>query len=183
AGRMAKVIDGVRIFSRDESEQDSATSDINESITNVMTLLEQQFRAHDIHVCVNCHEGNLLVNCSLGRLEQVLINLLVNSRQSLDASEYGYKEIVITTMCQGDNACLTVEDNGPGIDKNAFPHIFDPFYTTKEIGQGTGLGLSICKAIVNGAGGDIEVSNKYARGCIFQITMPLVEPQNEDTAD
>ncbi|EFL86114.1 hypothetical protein HMPREF0326_01817 [Desulfovibrio sp. 3_1_syn3] len=183
AGRMAKVIEGVRIFSRDEREQDSAICDLNEAITNVMTLLEQQFSAHGIHVGVNCHEGLLMVGCGLGRLEQVLINLLVNSRQALDASEYGYKEIIVTARRRDDSAWLTVEDNGPGIDKNAFPHIFDPFYTTKEIGQGTGLGLSICKAIVNGAGGDIEVSNKYAGGCVFQVTIPLVEPRNENITD
>ena len=180
--RMSKVIDGIRVFSRDEKEQDTSVSDVNQALVNILGILEQQFNNYGIHIrTVYCDEP-LIVRCGLSRLEQVVMNLVVNSRQALEECAHPHKEISLVTARENDFALLRVADNGMGIELAELRKIFDPFFTTKEIGQGTGLGLTICKSIINNAGGDIEVWNNTSGGCTFQIYLPVAEAVDEDSA-
>lgn len=80
--------------------------------------------------------------------------------------------ISITTKADKNNAYITIADNGCGIDEDKLNKIFDPFYTTKPIGQGTGLGLAISKAIIEQHGGLISVKSQLNQGTIFNITLP-----------
>lgn len=176
ADRMSQIIEGVRVFSRDENELDTGTCDVNVAVKNVLDILERLFNKRSIRVVADCCPAGLPVSCSLSRLEQVIMNLMLNSRQSLDSCvDHGYKEIVLTTESREGMSYVRIKDNGTGIHPENLERIFDPFFTTKEVGQGTGLGLAICKAIINGAGGDIEVRNNPSRGCTFQILLPILE--------
>lgn len=181
--RMSAIIDGIRVFSRDESEQDQAVCDVNLAIMNVLDIVKRQFNERHVRVTVCYSERPLMVRCSLGRLEQVIMNILLNARQNLESCyAHGLKEIVITTHYNSSGAYAFFKDNGTGIPNENLQRIFDPFFTTKEIGQGTGLGLSICKAIINSAGGDIEVKNNPARGSTFQVFLPFMETADESSA-
>jgi len=106
-------------------------------------------------------------------LKQVVWNLLGNA---LDAQDQGGR-IVVRTFYEEDEVAqhsfvLEVEDEGPGIPKSVLPHIFEPFFTSKEVGKGTGLGLAVVYSIVKGHGGKIEVRNLEPKGCRFRVAIP-----------
>ncbi len=106
-------------------------------------------------------------------LKQVVWNLLGNA---LDAQEQGGR-ITVRTLFQGDEDprypfILEIEDEGPGIPDSVLPQIFEPFFTSKEVGKGTGLGLAIVYNIVRGHDGTVEVMNLEPKGCRFRVTLP-----------
>lgn len=110
------------------------------------------------------------------QIEQVLLNLLANSRDALrDVSEDG-KFIIVSVADNDAGIKISVEDGGHGIVPNDLPRIFEPFYTTKEVGEGTGLGLSISYGIISDMGGMIEASNTDSGAC-FTITLPAFEDE------
>lgn len=103
------------------------------------------------------------------RLEQVLVNMLLNSAQAMGSNG----EINITTQSFEQDARIIVKDSGPGIAPENLSRIFDPFFTTKPVGTGTGLGLSICAGIINDYGGAIDVKSAPDEGTVFSIILPL----------
>jgi len=182
--RMSQIVDGIRIFSRDESEITPGYCDVNTAVRNVMDIIERQFEAKGIKMTLACCAQPMTVNCGLSHMEQVIMNLVLNSRQSLEGCmDNPFKAISVVTECSNGVARVRIKDNGTGIAAENIQRIFDPFFTTKEIGQGTGLGLSICKAIINEARGDIEVWNNPSRGCTFQCYLPILENIHEGSAD
>jgi two-component system, cell cycle sensor histidine kinase and response regulator CckA len=116
-----------------------------------------------------------------GRLEQVMLNLVVNARQALEAMR-GERAMVeaslalrITTEVEGDAFVLVkVSDNGAGISPSLLGRIWDPFFTTKEEGVGTGLGLSVVHSIVTEHGGVVDVHSELGRGTEFIVRLPMV---------
>jgi PAS domain S-box-containing protein len=118
------------------------------------------------------------VRCVATQIGQVLLNLLVNALQAIEATsrQNGHYIRVRTRRC-GDEMFIDVEDTGCGIDPKNLPHLFDPFFTTKDVGEGTGLGLSITHNIVTGHGGRVEVESELDRGTRFRVRLPLHEPE------
>ncbi len=107
----------------------------------------------------------------------MILNLLINAAQAIEAAgraEGGGSSS--TTRREGDSAVLSVCDNGCGIPPESFAQLFDPFYTTKSVGEGTGLGLSISHGIVTGHGGRIEVESRVDEGTCFHVFLPLKKP-------
>ena len=115
-------------------------------------------------------EEPVTIKASCSDIEHILTNLFVNG---LDALEPGKGRIDITTKVKKDPAVvvITVRDNGPGIPQEDLARIFDPFYTTKEVGHGTGLGLAVVYNLVQDNEGDINVYNDD--GAVFEIILPL----------
>jgi PAS domain S-box-containing protein len=114
-----------------------------------------------------------LVLGSETRLAQVLVNLLVNAAHALRADDAS-RNVVRVTLGEepGGRVVLTVSDNGCGIAPSIRAHLFEPFVTTKPVGQGTGLGLWVCHGIVTGHGGTIEVESAVGRGTTFRVLLP-----------
>jgi len=106
------------------------------------------------------------------RLEQVIINLLVNAREALDECEHENKEIWLRTGKLNGRISIELGDNGIGIPESLGNRIFEPYLTTKDVGKGTGLGLSISKSIVVEMGGHIEYFNNKQGGATFLVTFP-----------
>jgi signal transduction histidine kinase len=112
------------------------------------------------------------------QIQQVLLNLLGNAEQALEGWE-GERRITLRTSWAGTDAdpiVVAVGDTGPGIPAEQVERIFNPFYTTKPVGQGTGLGLSISDGIVREHGGRIRVESKPGRGATFHVELPRVSP-------
>ncbi len=105
-------------------------------------------------------------------LQQVFLNLFINAIQAMPGG--GTLRIDVHA---GDGHALKIDvrDTGVGIDPNNLPHIFDPFYTTKEVGRGTGLGLSVTYGIVEKHGGHIEAHSQKGEGTVFTITLPVAK--------
>ncbi|MEL6658420.1 MAG: two-component regulator propeller domain-containing protein [Bacteroidota bacterium] len=105
-----------------------------------------------------------------GELNQVFVNMISNSIQAIS----GNGEITLSTQAEGaDNVKITIADNGQGMSEGVLRRIFEPFYTTKEVGDGTGLGLSISYGIVESHGGKIAVNSTVGKGTRFEITLPI----------
>jgi signal transduction histidine kinase len=105
-------------------------------------------------------------------LGQVLLNLIVNAAQALPEGRAQSNELRLETYERDGRVVVEVADTGRGIPSHLLPHIFDPFYTTKPVGEGTGLGLAICYQIVGEHGGRIDVASKVGRGSVFRVSLP-----------
>ena len=107
------------------------------------------------------------------RLVQVVMNLVVNASQSLAQGRPDRDEISITTRVEKGRVVLEVADSGPGVPPADRERIFEPFVTTKPVGEGTGLGLFVCRRLVQGLGGDISVHDRPAGGALFRVQLPV----------
>ena len=108
-------------------------------------------------------------------MQEVLLNLISNAIEAMNASKYGNRVLRLTTeRREGDGIAITVMDTGPGIDPQTLDNMFDAFVTTKP--QGMGLGLAICRMIVERHGGQLLASSGQEGGAQFDIVLPVNEP-------
>ena len=177
--RASKIIDHLRTFGR-PSDMQLSELDIQTPLNGVVDLLGQQLQSHGIKVVLDLPEDLPRVIADEGQLEQVVMNLIVNARDAMDAlPEDDDRERMIRITAEeatfektGEDAvCLRVTDNGSGIPPMVQERIFDPFFSTKEVGKGTGLGLSISYGLVRDFGGQLEVRSTEGRGSTFTIRL------------
>jgi len=174
AVRMSKVINNIRNFAREDLPS-SACGNINanEAIENVFSIIGRQIEVHDIQVKKDLMADLPPLKANLSRLEQVIMNLIVNSRQALDECHQDNKNIWVRTGVKNKSLFIEVSDNATGIPDDLKLKIFDPFFTTKEAGKGTGLGLSITQSILAEFKGQIEVLNNEKGGATFKAIFPI----------
>ena len=113
-------------------------------------------------------------------LQQVLVNILLNAAQATPRG--GRVRLEVARGLDGFT-CFTVADSGPGISPEVRRHIFEPFYTTKEVGKGTGLGLSVAYSLIKRLGGHIEVDSPDSGGAVFTVCLPQSEPEPEPAGE
>ena len=184
ADRATNLVRQLLLYSR-RSVMQPRDLDLNEVVTNFSKMLRRVI-SEDITLQLQLHTNVLHLRADPGMIEQVLMNLAVNSR---DAMPKGGKLIIETSKATldaaaarrldaeavlGDYACLSVSDTGTGIPPEALPKIFEPFFTTKDIGKGSGLGLSSVFGIVKQHKGCIEVDNRPGRGVTFKVYLPTL---------
>ena len=169
--RAAAIIDHMRMFGREATEE-PALIDPRNVVTNALDLMGEQLRLAGIEVVTEFPEDSPCVLGHIIQMEQVVINLLTNARDAM--SEKGTAStIILRIFSDPKNIHITSEDTGGGIAQNALTRIFEPFYTTKEMGKGTGLGLSVGYGIIRDMGGTITAEN-INDGARFTITLPRV---------
>ncbi len=112
------------------------------------------------------------VMASVAQLAQVFLSLLVNAAQSIPEGAPHDHEVRVATRMDDGKVVAEVTDTGAGIPPEVLPRIFDPFFTSREVGQGAGLGLSVCYGTIQRIGGDIAVTSCPGRGSTFRITLP-----------
>lgn len=171
-GRMSRVIQNIRDFSRDDSSVATEEVDINFAVENVFSMIGRQMEARGISVHKELSPENPRVEANLHRLEQVIMNLFVNARQALQDCGHATRGLWVKTRRANGQVTLEVADNATGVPEEIMDKIFHPFITTKEVGQGTGLGLSICKSITADYKGDITLFNNDQGGATFVVTLP-----------
>ncbi len=171
ARRTRDIVLGLRNFSRLE-ESKLKQVDINESIDSTLNLLSGEIKNR---VQVLKEYGALpLVNCYSNQINQVIMNILTNALQAIE----GPGNIWITTKLierigRQKIVNISIQDSGKGMTSEVMEKIFDPFFSTKGVGQGTGLGLSISYGIIQSHGGDITVRSQVGIGTEFVITLPI----------
>jgi signal transduction histidine kinase len=164
--RVTKIVADLRAFSRMDQEE-LAEADLNQEIERTLTLMEPR--------CKNCiaierdFETLPRVRCHAGQLNQAFLNLLMNA---CDAIGDGGR-ITIRTRTANGQVRLEFEDDGPGIPADVRDRVFEPFYTTKPVGQGTGLGLSLTHGIIERHAGRIWVESEAGLGTRFVIELPV----------
>ncbi|WP_435211421.1 ATP-binding protein [Luminiphilus sp. nBUS_16] len=157
--RAAVITDQMRIFGREAKESNSAFDLVN-AITNVFDLVEAQLKMEQIDFIPNLHHDQIMTWGHQIRLEQVLLNLISNAIFSIKTSGKALKQIKIgVVLLNEDTVKIAVSDTGTGIPEEALKRIFEPFYTTKDVGVGTGLGLSVSYGIVHDMGGEMFAEN------------------------
>jgi PAS domain S-box-containing protein len=167
--RAARIINGLLTLSRPASS-DRSTFDLNIVIADVLGLLEHQFETHRIRVRRDLSERPALVLGLEHKLQQVFLNLFLNARDAMPKGGW----LSISTRTDGNRAIAEVSDTGSGIPSEYLARIYDPFFTTKAIGQGTGLGLSITYGIVREHEGSIECESGVGQGTRFILSFPAV---------
>ena len=146
--------------------------DVDRSIDDSLELLRHLLK-QNVTVTKNYSNAGR-VRGHAGQINQVLMNLLTNAAQALS----GREDSVITIETRGDpdGVEVKIKDNGPGISPEVLPRIWDPFFTTKDVGEGTGLGLSIVHELVERHGGTIEVETRVGEGTTFTVKLPRQIP-------
>ncbi|MBA55592.1 MAG: two-component sensor histidine kinase [Pseudomonadales bacterium] len=168
--RVHDIVSSLRSFVRTEDE--SKALDVNDCIESTLKLVANELKYH-CEVQVNLGEVVSVIG-NAGKLNQVITNLLINAGQAIDSN--GKIVIASGTGChpqRGDCVWFSISDNGSGIPTEKINRIFEPFYTTKIVGEGTGLGLSISYSIVEKMNGVIEVESQINKGACFKIWLPV----------
>jgi two-component system NtrC family sensor kinase len=142
--------------------------DCNQLVADAAKVLQSEFSKRLIELCRNLDSRVPQTAADPKRLEQVLVNILLNSAQAIGTKG----TITIATKRLQNEVQITVTDTGPGIEPENLSRIFDPFFTTKPVGTGTGLGLSICAGIVNDYGGAMHFSISPKGGLRVLIELP-----------
>jgi len=168
--RAAKIVNGLLNLAR-PAQVDSGPCDINVVINDVLSLLEHQFRTGSIQVRKELAAAAPVVQGIEHKLQQVFLNLFLNARDAMPKGGW----LTIVTREDKDGALVEVADTGSGIPPEQLSRIYDPFFTTKEIGKGTGLGLSITYGIVQEHGGTITCDSQIGQGTRFSIRLPLAD--------
>ncbi|MDP3487568.1 MAG: ATP-binding protein [Bacillota bacterium] len=171
--RVSEIVKGLKLFSRIDSLQEIDDYDLNVGIKTTLLVAKNELKyVADVIERL----GDIpTIRANGGQINQVILNILLNSAQAITEAERGDGGIIeIATASDGAFVSLDISDNGTGIPPEHYSKIFDPFFTTKPPGKGTGLGLSISyDIIVNKHKGQISVVSFPDRGTTFRIVLPV----------
>jgi len=167
--RAAKIVNGLLTLSRPTSS-DQSVVDLNVVIADVLALLEHQFETQRVRVRRELTDTPVVVLGQEHKLQQVFLNLFLNARDAMPKGGW----LSVTTRMDGGRAIAEVADTGSGIPNEYLARIYDPFFTTKAIGQGTGLGLSIAYGIMREHGGAVDCDSVVGQGTRFTLSFPVM---------
>jgi len=173
ADRAAKIVRNLLVFAGSRRLVRRQTS-INAILSRVLALRAPAFRAAGIEVVRHHEEGLPRVKADPLLMQQAILNIMLNAEQAVSGG--GGRIETRTAVCdRGGTRHVIVEirDTGPGIGPEAMPRLFEPFYTTKEVGKGTGLGLAITYGIIQEHGGQIAAANHPDGGAVFTVQLPV----------
>jgi len=167
--RVAEIVKGLKLFSRVDSDQ-MQQHNINDCVRTTLAMVNNQLK----YICtVETHLGRVPdVTMNVGKISQVITNLLINAGQAIEATGKNGR-IVITTCTVNNFVELRVEDSGCGIPASHLDKLFNPFFTTKPEGQGTGLGLSISFGIAQEHGGSLSATSIEGESSTFTLMLPI----------
>jgi two-component system, NtrC family, sensor kinase len=169
--RVAKIVENLRGFAQlDRSE--IAVIDVNLALDHSIGMLADSLSQRKVSV-LRHYEKVAPLECAAAHLNQVFMNLLMNSLQAIEATGRGSGRILVATRSAEGEIVVEIADDGCGIPADVLPKVFDPFFTTKPVGQGTGLGLSIGHGIIAEHGGRIKVESGVGVGTRFWIHLPI----------
>ena len=168
SNRAKDIVLGLRNFSRADEEQ-TQPFEVNQGIESTLRLLGGEIK-NKIEVKKDYKEVPM-INCNINQMKQVFMNILNNACQAMP--DGGTLKIGTEFISDQKEICIKMSDTGTGIEKDNLEKIFDPFYTTKSVGEGTGLGLSISYGIIKSHGGHIDVESEIGVGTEFKIYLPI----------
>ena len=166
--RMARIIRNLRTYARGESATTRSTS-VNRALQEAIELLEGRTKAEGVAINLDLPPQDLIVSGGTVRLQQVFVNILSNALDAM--STVKERRLEIKAAVEDNEITVSIRDSGPGIPHDKLGDIFDPFYSTKDVGEGMGLGLSITYGIINQFGGTIDAGNHPDGGAVFSLTL------------
>ena len=172
--RASTIVRNMRMFGR-VTDTEPAPFDVREACRAAVDVVREQLRLGGVKIVFHLPDEALLVLGLQNAFEQVIVNLLINARDSLQENSPGNRTVIVTVArhLPGDEVRVRVADNGPGIPLERRSRIFDPFFTTKPAGKGVGLGLSLSYGIVRDMMGTLTLLPDVS-GAVFEISLPAM---------
>ena len=171
--RCSRVVQELLDYAR-KDKCSGETCDLNQLAQELIeTFINCRLKRYRIEIALDLSKDKLVVEGGCGQLDIVLSNLLANAIDALD--KVPEPRIVVRTWAEEGYAAVSVADNGPGVAPDIRNRLFDPFFSTKDVGQGSGLGLSISQAIVSKRGGFITYDADCGEGACFVVKLPSVD--------
>ncbi|GAB5441238.1 MAG: hypothetical protein Fues2KO_15870 [Fuerstiella sp.] len=171
--RVREIVENLRDFAHlDEAEWDNM--DVSHALNSTIEVLTPELDMRQLSIERQIEEG-LVVHCRPAKIKQVFHGILLNAAQ---ASQPG-QEIIVTAARANDDVLVRIVDEGAGIDADTRTHLFEPFFTTRNVGAGRGLGLAVSYGIVRQHSGNIEVDTQPGRGSEFRIRLPMRQKPSE----
>lgn len=167
--RIAKIVRALRNLSRDGERDSLVTTPVADVVSQTLEICRERFKNNGVQLRTEDCPFDLTVDCRPVQISQVLLNLLANAFDEVSGTPSAWVQLEVLDL--GDEVQLVVSDSGPGIPADIQAKMFEPFYTTKEVGKGTGLGLSISKSIIESHGGYLAYAGNRGHTC-FVISLP-----------
>src|SRR4029079_16435026 len=165
--RAAKIVNSLLNLARPADGEANAV-DLNGVISDVLSLIEHQFKASRIQVRRELASPSPIVRGVEYKLQQVFLNLFLNARDAMPKGGW----LTVSTRLDADEVIIELSDTGVGIPAEHLTRIYDPFFTTKADGRGTGLGLSVTYGIVQEHGGTLSCESTPGQGTRFTLALP-----------
>jgi len=171
--KISDIIESLRKVSRDSTEDDFSEVRIKELLQDTVNMTEERFKVNNIDFRINYHDTskNTLIQCQRLQISQILINLINNAYDAIQTCDV--KWIKVDVQQVSDKIRFSITDCGTGIDADILEKVFEPMYTTKEVGKGTGLGLSISRDIVLKHNGLLYIKKESPNTC-FVLELPII---------
>jgi PAS domain S-box-containing protein len=177
AYRCKGVIDSLLSFSR-KSDGTIGSVDINDLVNEVLELVKHKSRYDKVEIGIDCRADLPSVAGDAAALRQVFLNLVLNAVQAIDGSGL----VEISTAIEGNEVVVRVRDTGSGIAPETLDQIWNPFFTTKAVGQGLGLGLAVSYNIVKKHCGEVQVETEVGKGTLFSVRLPVCRKNETKTS-
>jgi len=175
AQRVSDVINRLRyVVSQPDKAARMEDVDLPTLARRALHVLEPELRRHGIEARIDMPGEPFSVRGDPGAVEQIMYNLLLNAMQSLDQVQIHDRRLVINLSSSGKHGHFVVRDTGPGMPIDVLPHVFEPFFTTRE--GGLGLGLSLSESMAHDMGGTLTAFNQTPHGAEFRLSLPLSAP-------
>lgn len=179
--RISGVLRDLLDFARPEGGSPSgqapaAPADVAGVVEDVFSLVRPQKAFKRVRLALDAGEASVAVALSAPRLTQVILNVVLNAGAAIASRAGGERDgdaVTVRVRANGEAGRIEVEDTGPGIPEAIGERVFEPFVTTKDVGEGTGLGLAVCRGVVEAAGGTIAIDGAYTAGARIVIEIPL----------
>ena len=171
AKRTSTVVKGLLAFAR-QQEIEKTPLDINCTIEEVLRLRSYEQRVNNIEVDTRFAPDLPEISGNGAQLQQVFMNIIINAEHAM-LGAHARGRLSIVTEWVGETVRVSITDDGPGITASDMKRLFNPFFTTKEVGKGTGLGLSISHGIVTDHGGSIYAESEPGKGAMFVVELPV----------
>ena len=180
AQRAAKIVKNLLLFAR-KTDPEMQYLDVASVLRRAQELKSSNFKAHNITVINDIPPTLPQTMVDEQQLIQVFINILTNAEQECFESHRG-GQLYLKANSSPDWIKVSISDDGPGIPPENFDVIFEPFYSTKDVGKGTGLGLSICYGIIRQHGGELWAESEPGNGATFHVQIPIVDEEGRTPA-
>ena len=174
ARRAAEVVGRLRrVVEHPESGESSQAVDLGDALRRALYLLEPECQRRHVLPQLQA-DATVRVQADPVALDQIIHNLVMNALQALEKVDKTPRILFVSVRTQDQTGILTVADNGTGIPPEVLPHLFEPFFSTRE--GGLGLGLTLCETLATGMGGQLSAKNALEGGAVFTLSLPLALP-------
>ncbi len=174
-GILRDLLDFARPEADAPTSEGASSANVLEVVNDMKSLVVPQKVFRDVTLTLEVPSDLPAVVMNPQRLLQVVLNLVMNSGHALSETERGPRVVRVAAKRHEGRVRIDVTDNGPGVPESLRTKVFEPFVTTKDVGEGTGLGLAVCRGLVESARGTIDLDVSYTEGARFVITLPMVD--------